>query len=74
MPQSLPVLFIAGEMDPVGNYGAGVKRAFVCFRSLGMKDVQCKLYPHDRHEVLNELDRQDVYADVGRWLDEHMSR
>ena len=68
MPKDLPVLFIAGEMDPVGNYGTGVKKTAVSFRSLGMKDVECRIYPNDRHEVLNELDRQDVYKYIRKWL------
>ena len=68
MPKKLPVLFIAGEMDPVGYFGAGVKKVVVEFRSHGMKNVSCRLYPHDRHEVLNEIDRLDVYEDLLRWI------
>lgn len=71
IPHSLPVLFIAGEMDPVGSFGAGVKRAFVQLKALGLTDVSCKLYPNDRHEVLNELDRAQVYEDVLTWLEAH---
>jgi alpha-beta hydrolase superfamily lysophospholipase len=33
-----------------------------------MKDVECRLYPQDRHEVLNELDKEQVYADVLDWM------
>ncbi len=69
MPKELPVFFIAGEMDPVGNYGRGVKQAAVSFRSAGMQNVTCRLYPHDRHEVLNELDKADVYEDVRTWME-----
>jgi len=72
IPKDLPVLFIAGEMDPVGNYGVGVKRVFVQMQGLGLKDVSCRLYPNDRHEVLNELDRAQVYEDVLRWLEQHI--
>ena len=69
MPKNLPVFFIAGEEDPVGNYGTGVKKAAVSMRSVGMKHVQCRLYPNDRHEVLNELDRENVYLDVWEWME-----
>ncbi|MDO5344126.1 MAG: alpha/beta hydrolase [Lachnospiraceae bacterium] len=68
MPKGLPVFFIAGERDPVGNFGLGVKKAAVSFRSAGMQKVECRLYPNDRHEILNELDRQMVYQDVWKWL------
>ena len=74
MPKELPLLFIAGEMDPVGNFGTGVKKVFAQFKSLGMKDIQCKLYPNDRHEVLNELDRSQVYQDVWDWISAHMGK
>ncbi|MDD2957097.1 MAG: alpha/beta fold hydrolase [Lachnospiraceae bacterium] len=68
MPKGLPVLFVAGEEDPVGNFGLGVKRTAVAFRAVGMKLVECRLYPNDRHEILNELNRQDVYQDIWNWL------
>lgn len=70
MPKDLPVLFIAGENDPVGNFGLGVKKSAVSMRAVGMKQVECKLYPHDRHEILNEPDRQVVYKDVWNWIKE----
>ena len=34
-----------------------------------MKDVEIKLYPDDRHEILNELDKDQVYQDILTWLD-----
>ena len=74
MPASLPLFFIAGEMDPVGNFGDGVKRVVVQLRALGAAQVECRLYPNDRHEVLNELNRAEVYEDVLEWLNKHISR
>ena len=68
MPKALPVLFIAGECDPVGGFGKGVSRVAKQFVRLGMEDVQCRLYPKDRHEILNELDKEQVYADVAEWI------
>ena len=68
MDPELPVLFIAGEEDPVGEYGAGVRRALESFRRAGMKHAELKLYPLDRHEILNELDREAVYGDILAWL------
>lgn len=74
MPKDLPVFFIAGENDPVGNFGLGVKKVVVSFRSVGMKHVECRLYPNDRHEILNELDRLDVYQDVWNWMESIVKR
>ncbi len=68
MPKCLPVLFLSGEEDPVGNYGRSVKQVYESFLRVGLGNVQIKLYPGDRHEILNEVDRADVYADVYRWI------
>ncbi len=68
MPKELPVLFVAGEADPVGDYGKGVKRAYRSFIDAGMKNVKMKLYENDRHELLNEMDREQVYEDIYQWM------
>ena len=68
MPKDLPVLFVSGEDDPVGDYGRGVEKVFHSFEELGMEQVQLKLYPGDRHEILNEADREDVYGDIYRFI------
>ena len=68
MDKDLPILFIAGKEDPVGEYGAGVRRAHTSFRRAGMQHTEMILYPDGRHEILNELDRDTVYADVLVWL------
>lgn len=66
---TLPVLFVAGEDDPVGDFGKSVRKVYQRYKKNGMLDVQIKLYPNDRHEILNETDRQQVYEDLCRWLD-----
>ncbi len=69
MAKTLPVLFIAGTKDPVGSCGKGVERSAAAFRLAGLKDVTLKLYEGDRHEVLNEGDKDRVWADVLAWLE-----
>ena len=69
MEKSLPVLFAAGEEDPVGGYGKGVEKVADAFRRAGMEDVTVKLYPGSRHEILNELDKQTVWRDILRWME-----
>ena len=68
MPKNLPVMFASGQEDPVGNYGRAVEKVFRSFEELGMEQVQLKLYPGDRHEILNEADREDVYGDIYRFI------
>ena len=68
MKRDLPVLFIAGGDDPVGNYGKGVLRSAEAFRKAGMLDVSCKIYPLGRHEILNEINWEEVYQDISSWL------
>lgn len=68
MDKNLPVLFIAGEDDPVGNYGKGVRKAAEEFQKAGMKDVTCNLFPKGRHEILNETNRREVFDFTADWL------
>ncbi len=68
MPKNLPIFLVAGAEDPVGDYGRGVKRVFQSYQELGMENVQMKLYSGDRHEILNEDDREEIYGDLYRWL------
>lgn len=68
MQKDLPVFFIAGKEDPVGPYGRGVEKAAREFQKAGMQNVSCKIYPGCRHEILNELNRQEVFEDIANWL------
>ena len=68
MNKDLPVFFIAGGDDPVGPYGKGVQKCADTFVSVGMTDVKTKIYPLCRHEILNEINREEVYEDVLRWI------
>lgn len=69
MNKELPVFFIAGGDDPVGNYGKGVKKSAEAFRKAGMQDVSVHIYPLGRHEILNEINKQEVYEDVAQWIE-----
>lgn len=64
----LPLLFIAGEKDPVGGFGAGVRKAAEVYRRQGSKEVEVRIYPGMRHEVLNEPGNYRVYNDIIDWL------
>lgn len=69
IPAELPMFFIAGMGDPVGEFGEGVKRAADEYRSAGIKTVRLKLYEGVRHEILNEPIKEQVYADVLAFLE-----
>lgn len=66
--KDISILLIAGEDDPVGKYGKGVKKLYKMYKKLGVKDLYCNIYPHMRHEILNEDDKDKVIADVVAFL------
>lgn len=68
MPKKLPILFASGWEDPVGNFGKGVEEVRLRFKEVGMEDLTWILYENDRHEILNETDRDKVYQDIYAWL------
>ena len=68
MDKNLPIYFIAGGDDPVGSYGKGVLKAAAKFEACGMQNITSKIYPLCRHEILNELNRQEVFDDVAKWI------
>jgi len=72
VPAALPLLFISGEEDPVGGKGVGVKQAVKLFRDTGHTDVTLILYEGMRHEVLNEVNKAQVYQDIAEWIEERL--
>ena len=72
MPKNLPLLFLAGDADPVGEQGRGVQRAIDSLRAVGVQNIRQKLYPGARHELLMELNRQEVMGDIAHWLNEQL--
>lgn len=68
MKKDLPILFIAGSDDPVGTYGEGVTRTYKEFINAGMERVDIRLYPLCRHELLNEINKEEVYGYILQWL------
>ena len=69
MPAGLHILLTSGADDPVGNWGEGVRKAYIVYSENTDCDVSIKLYLDDRHEILNETDRDQVYADLLEYLD-----
>lgn len=71
IPKDLPLYFFAGSKDPVGANTAGVKKLIKTYQKLGITDLSFKFYENGRHEMLNEINRKTVVADVIQWLDEN---
>ena len=71
MPKKLPVYFMSGDRDPVGQMGKGVLEVAAQFRKAGMADVSVHLYDGARHELFNETNRDEVIRELADWLDKH---
>ena len=69
-PKDLPIYIFSGDKDPVGEMGKGVKRVVKAYKNAGIKDLTFKLYEDGRHEMLNELNRQEVLQDITNWLNQ----
>ena len=69
MRKTMPVYLFSGDCDPVGNMGKGVRHVQQLFAQAGMQDVTVQLYPGGRHEMLNEINRDAVMADLLQWLE-----
>ncbi len=72
IPRDLPVFILSGGSDPVGNFGQGPEKLRDIYREEGLTNVRMKLYPGDRHEILNELDHEKVDQDIRAFLEKHM--
>ena len=68
VPKTLPVYLIAGKNDPVGNYGKGVYEVYDNLSEARHKNVAIDLFAGDRHEILNEKDKEKVYEYVLKWI------
>lgn len=72
-PKDIAYLIFSGDEDPVGDFGRGVQSTYRDYKNWGVKDVSARLFVGGRHEMLNELNRQEVYALVISWLYMHVN-
>lgn len=68
MNKELPILFTGGNEDPVGAYGKGIRDTAHAFSAAGMQNVTVKTYPLCRHEILNEINKAEVYRNICEWI------
>lgn len=65
----LPIYIFSGGRDPVNEFGRGAQAMAESYRRAGVKDVDCRIYVDSRHETLNELNRDEVMADLIAWIE-----
>ncbi|MEB4856986.1 alpha/beta hydrolase [Priestia megaterium] len=68
VPSSLPIYLVSGEYDPVGSYTKGVVKVYNDFKKAGLQDVSYRFFKECRHELLNELNKDEVIEDILNWL------
>lgn len=64
----LPILLIAGDMDPVGNYGKGIKQVYHNFKAAGKGNVTMFLYENCRHEIHNDTCKTQMTEDILKFI------
>lgn len=67
-PKKLPTLITAGDVDPVGSYGKGPTEIYERLVKCGVQNAELKLYPGARHELHNETNKEEFFADIIAWI------
>lgn len=67
----MPLLILSGDKDPVGQNSRGVRRVYQRYDHAGCVDITLGFYEGARHEILNETNREEVYEDIRRWIEDH---
>jgi alpha-beta hydrolase superfamily lysophospholipase len=68
IPKNMPVFIMSGTECAVGDFKKGVTKVYNSFLKAGMRDVDFKLYKDARHELINELNKSEVFEDITAWL------
>ncbi|MEJ5188765.1 MAG: alpha/beta fold hydrolase, partial [Breznakiellaceae bacterium] len=72
IPSTLPILIFAGTSDPVGEMGRSPTRLVDAYKQEGIQDLEFILYPEGRHEMINELNRTEVFHHLLSWINRHL--
>ncbi len=68
IPSTLPILITGGARDPVGG-DKGMSRLLQHYTRAGHDQPETLIYPGGRHEMLNEVNRDEVTRDWLDWMD-----
>lgn len=71
MRKDIPIILLSGAEDPVGNRGKAIEKLYKQYQNLGIENVEYKLYPKARHELLNEYNREQVIEELFQWLEKN---
>ncbi|HZH60967.1 MAG TPA: alpha/beta hydrolase [Metabacillus sp.] len=74
MEKDVPLFLFSGDMDPVGSYTKGVVSMIKQLRQHGIHHIDYRFYENGRHEMLNEVNRQEVFHDIYQWIEEKLDR
>lgn len=69
LPADLPIFLGSGDMDPVGGWGKGVSKVAKLLENAGCTKLTFRLYPGFRHELHNEIGRDEFYRDLLAWTE-----
>ena len=67
--KKVPTLLIAGDDDPVGNYGKGPMQVYKKLKKHGVEDVSLHIFGNARHELINEVNKDEVYSSLLQWFE-----
>ncbi|MDU5107169.1 alpha/beta fold hydrolase [Clostridium sp.] len=68
---NIPIYIFAGDRDPVGYMGKGIINLYNTYKNIGVMDLSYKLYKDGRHEMLNEVNKDEVIQDTISWINKH---
>ena len=71
LPASLPALLIGGDSDPMSNNGKGMPALYKALHKAGLADLTFGQFVGARHEILNDLCREEVSEEIREWLGQH---
>lgn len=70
--RELPIYIVSGDKDPVSGYGKEIHKYLNLLKRCGFHNISSKLYPECRHEILNELNNEEVYSDIKQWISKRL--
>ncbi|WP_228550229.1 alpha/beta hydrolase [Salinibacillus xinjiangensis] len=74
VPKELPIFLLSGDEDPVGNFKKGVIETYHDYEKAGLINLSCKFYSNARHEILNEINREEVMDDILSWIHNQLQK
>jgi alpha-beta hydrolase superfamily lysophospholipase len=69
IPKRLPIYVVAGSRDPVGGNTKSIAQLLSAYRAAGLERVAHRFYADARHELFNDINRDQVTGDLIAWLD-----